>query len=287
MATNKDPFRLSGRANGLADTFYGLVQAGSTQAIKIGEICCYNKTAGYIIPVSAAGDHIYALCIAAEEQKNTTSVVDPARYMKFYSLHPEDIFEFDLAAARSLAIGNCFILGTDSQIINYSASELWVARNVGDGHYPGIGTTIRNQSYAQVVFNPALTFWGLVKSGQFCGLPKFYVTGATALTLREEQSGLVISNLGAGATTAIHVLPQAAKKGTTYTALCQAAYHTGFDPGAAGAIYIEGAKQTDDNLVAVDDEGDSLKVTADGAGDWMGEAIITSSDSTTGSIYIT
>lgn len=282
-AVNKDPFVGSARANNLPDTFLGVVQAGSSQAIKIGEICAYNKTAGYWVPISAVNDYIYALAISAEEQK----AADSARYMKFYSLHPEDKFEFELAAARSLAIGNCFILTASySQKLTYSAAENWVARNVDDGHYPETGTTIRNRSYAIVTFNPALTYWGLIRSGQFWGSPKLFVTGATALTLYEEQSGLIISNLGGGADTAIHILPQAARKGTRYKAICQAAFDTGFDPGTAGAIYVEGAKQTDDKYVTVDAIGDSIEVVADGAGDWHADVIVSSAADQTGAIDI-
>ena len=41
------------------------------------------------------------------------------------------------------------------------------------------------------------------------------------------------------------------------------------DPGAAGAFYFSGAKQTDDKYLWADDEGESAIFVADGNGDWV------------------
>lgn len=281
MAVNKDPFIRSRSKDGLPAMCYEAVQAGSTQAIKIGEICCFNETAGYMVPVDAAADFIYTLAIAAEEQK----AADSARYIKFYALAPEDEFEFELDAARSLALGNRFILtASNSQKLTYSATAYPVARCVGFGHYPETGTTIRNRSYAEVAFNPRCTYYGTISNGCAWGQPM--VTNATAaLTLYVEQSGLIISNTGSVATTA-HVLPQSAPAGTTYTAIATAAQLNGFAPGAAGGIYVSGGKQADNKYAAVNDEGDSLKVTADGNGDWLCEGFVSSSAEVTAEISI-
>ena len=40
-------------------------------------------------------------------------------------------------------------------------------------------------------------------------------------------------------------------------------------PGAAGAVYINGAKQTDDKYISADDEAESVELVADGNGDWI------------------
>lgn len=281
MASNKDPFVRSRSSDGKASQFMGLVQAGSTQEIKTGEICCFNKTAGYWIPVSATSDYIYALAIAHEEQKSD----DSARYISFYSLHPNDEFEFEINAARALAVGDRFTLTSlASQKLTYSATSFPVARCVDYGHYPSTGTTIRNRSYAVVTFSVECTYWGLIQSGEGLHKPKIFNSTSSA-TLYTEQSGLILINTGA-AGTAIHVLPQSCPAGTTFTAQCATAYDTGFAPGAAGAIYIEGAKQTDDKNVTVDAIGDSLRVTSDGNGDWFGEAIITSAADATGAIDV-
>jgi len=48
-----------------------------------------------------------------------------------------------------------------------------------------------------------------------------------------------------------------------------AAQQLQIDPGAAGAIYINGAKQADDAYIWADDEAESVKLVADGNGDWI------------------
>lgn len=274
-AINKDPFVRTKNKDGLPDVFKGLVQAGITQAIKVGEICCFNKTAGYWEPVALEADFIYALSIAKEEQK----AADGSRYIDFYSLHPDDEFEFAIDAARALALGDRFVLTTaDSQNLSYSAVKQPVARSVDYGHYPQEeDTTIRNRSYAVVSFMPNVSAWGLLING--CGLGKEKVIeSATALTLYPEMSGLVIHNIGATGASA-HVLPVAgtAPAGCHFTAYAVVAQDQGFAPGAASAIYIAGAKQADDKEVTVDAIGDCLKVIADLNHDWVGIVGVSSS----------
>jgi len=284
MAVNKDPFIRSLSADGKAHVFRGLVQAGSTQAIKRGEICCFNKTAGYWEPVALEADFIYALAIAKEEQK----AADGSRYIEFYSLHPNDQFEFEIDAARSLALGDRFVLTASySQILTYSASKQPVARCVDDGHYPQEeDTTIRNRSYAIVSFMPYVSAWGLLISGEGLGHEKV-VESAAALTLYPEMSGLVICNTGASGALA-HVLPTAgtAPAGTRFTAYATVAQDHGFSPGTGSAIYVEGSKQTDDKEVTVDAIGDALEVIATDDNDWVAIASISSAADATGAIDI-
>ncbi|MFH1488503.1 MAG: hypothetical protein ABII06_06330, partial [Pseudomonadota bacterium] len=137
MTQNRDPFvyRIGG---GKPVTFLGLVQAGSTQAIKKGEICTWDETTGYFVPVDAVADHRYPLAIAAEEQKASgRGELTASRYILFYALDPRDIFEFELAAAQALAIGDPFTLtASDSQKLTAAAGAFAVAINVDCGHYP-------------------------------------------------------------------------------------------------------------------------------------------------------
>jgi len=164
-AVNKDPFVRSGRKNGNPHTFKGLVQAGATAAIKIGEICTWNETVGYFIPVNAVADSRYPLAIAKEEQKlavGRTGELNAARYMEFYSLHPEDVFEFPLAAAAAVIPGDPYTLtASDSQKLTAAAGAFPVAFIVDDDHFPQeINTTIRSISYGNFSFNPVASFWG-------------------------------------------------------------------------------------------------------------------------------
>ena len=188
---------------------------------------------------------MYALVIARQEQK----AADAARYIEFYDLDPDDEFEFVLDSARSLAVGNRFVLTSSySQTLTYSATKYPVARCVDDGHYPETGTTIRSQSYARVAFNPACTYWGLIKNGSAWNTPK-QATLTAALTLYPEMSGLTIIHQGAGTAEIIHILPTAgtAPVGTNFKAVNLGTTGTvSFDPGSASGIYVDGTKQTDD-----------------------------------------
>jgi len=87
-------------------------------------------------------------------------------------------------------------------------------------------------------------------------------------TLLRGESGKVLTNLGAAGAVKI-TLPQDAKQGDRFEFVVMAAQQLQIDPGAAGAIYINGAKQTDDKYVHADDEGESTTLIADGNGDWI------------------
>jgi hypothetical protein len=263
-AVNKDPFVRTLNKDGLPVLFRGKVQIGTTQAIKVGELCAFNKTAGYWIPVSAVNDFIYALAIAKEEQ----TAADLARYVEFYALHPNDQFEFEIDAALALALGDTFILTvSNSQKLTYSAGGYPVARCVDDGHYPQkTDTTIRNRSFAVVSFSPTISYWGLVLNGSGWNSKKVVVAGGS-LTLYSEMSGLVLLNTGLTAE-ALHVLPLNPPSGCNFTAYCTAAYAHGFDPPSDGGIYGTTAKNADGHKMTIDGIGDAIQVIAIGDKDW-------------------
>ena len=148
-----------------------------------------------------------------------------------------------------MAVGDRFVLtASDSQKITYSATKYPVCRNVDDGHYPETGTTIRNQSYARVSFNPACSYYGLISNGFAWGTPK-QIVATSALTLYYEMSGLTIMHEGASTAEVVHILPTAgtAPVGTNFTAinLSTATGTVSFDPGTGSGIYVDGTKQTD------------------------------------------
>jgi len=87
-------------------------------------------------------------------------------------------------------------------------------------------------------------------------------------TLLATKSGSVHTNLGAGEAIKL-TLPQDARVGCWFQFVVMAAHELQVDPGAAGALYIGGAKQTDNLYVGADDEGESLTFVADGNGDWI------------------
>ena len=282
MPVNNDPFVRSRSKDGLPHVFRGKVQAGSTQAIKVGELCAFNKTAGNWVPVSAVADSMYALAIAKEEQK----AADLARYIEFYSLHPDDQFEFQIDAARALALGDGFLLTvSNSQRLTYSATGFPVAKCVDDGHYPETGTTIRNQSYAVVAFDPRVSAWGLLIDGCGLNMPGKVVAVTASATLYKEMSGTIFTNTGASGAVTL-TCEQSVPAGTRFTLFATVAQDLKFAPGAQGGVYIEGAKQDDDKDVWVDAIGDGIEVVCDGNGDFLGKAFISSAADQTGAIDI-
>lgn len=92
-------------------------------------------------------------------------------------------------------------------------------------------------------------------------------------TLTVYESGKVVTNLGAtGAVTL--TLPQNATAGCWFIACVLAAQQLRIDPGAAGAFYFGGAKQTDDKYIWADDEAESMIFVSLGNGDWMAMALV-------------
>jgi len=95
-----------------------------------------------------------------------------------------------------------------------------------------------------------------------------------AFTISAYESGHVIhTNLGAGGAIAF-TLPQTVAAGFTCRFAVMAAQELRIDPGVAGAIYINGAKQTDDKYISADDEAESIILTADGNGDWITSSMV-------------
>lgn len=90
----------------------------------------------------------------------------------------------------------------------------------------------------------------------------------TSDLLTRAESGSLHTNLGATSTVTL-TLPQDAVRGDYFDFALMAAQPLRIDPGAAGAIYINGAKQADDKYVWADDEAESLRLVADGNGDWV------------------
>ena len=276
MAVNKDPFVNSNRKDGKPHMFRGLVQAGSSAAIKRGELCTWNETTGYFIPVNAVADFRYPLALSAEEQKASgRHELVASRYIEFYSLHPEDVFEFELAAARALAIGDPFTLtASDSQKLTYGAGAFSVAHCVRDSHYPQEeDTAIRNQSYAGVSFNPNVSYWGFRfgKAGMSGGR-RVIAIGATATLLEGDMYNTLILISGTTTITLPAVMP-----GMDAIFISADGADHNIDPNASDKIRLDGAQLDDGDKIAQTTVGYSCQLlpeSADGfvcisvAGQW-------------------
>ena len=247
-AVNKDPFCYSKSKDGKPSVFLGLIQAGATQPIKVGEICTFDETTAYFIPVTAVADHRYKLAVAKEEQKASgRAELVKARYIEFYSLDPNDVFEFPLAAAQSLALGDPFTLtASDSQKLTAAAGAFAVAINVDCGHYPQEeDTTIRNQSYARVTFNPAASWWGF-RMSQVVRPGRRVISVAATETLKESD---MYNTLILIAGTTVITLP-AVKPGMDAIFISTDGGDHNINPNDSDKIRLDGALLDDGDSIA-------------------------------------
>ena len=263
-AVNKDPFVYSKSKDGKPSVFRGLVQAGSSAAIKIGEICTWNETTGYFIPVNAVADHRYPLTIAKEEQKSSgRGELTASRYIEFYSLDPNDVFEFQIAAAAAVELGTPYTLtASDSQKLTAAAGDFAVAINVDDGHYPQEeDTTIRNISYARVSFNPAVSWWGY-RMSQFMRPGRRVIALTDNATLAEND---MYNTLVTQSGTAKTITLPAVKPGMDVIIVCTVAQACHVDPNTADAIRLDGTVLTAGNkLTSASGAGDLVHLITEG-----------------------
>jgi hypothetical protein len=250
----------------------GLVQAGSTQAIKRGEICVYNETSTYWVPANAVADAKYSLAIANEEQK----AGDSARYMEFIALREGDVFEFVLAAAGSLAVGSALTLtASDSQKLTYDADGQAVAFYVARANYPESGTSIQSITYAQVCFNPEYSY--LYKNILQRGLKKV-IAATAAYTLLLEDNGAIITNKGATGSVTITAPNATVPIGWHIYLAAMAAQVLVFDPKPdTASVIVKGGIQTAGKYISITDEGDFVHLVWDGT-DWLAFASISGAD---------
>lgn len=268
-AVNKYPFSKNLHGQGKPLLFPGLVQAGSTAAIKRGEICTFDETTGYWIPVNAVADCIYSLAIANEEQK----ALDVARYMEFIALREDDVFEFSLDAAAQVALGDGLTLtASDSQTLTRNVDGNAIAFVVGIANYPESGTTLRTISSAEVVFNPVFSYWmqRVLKNRLYKVISK-----AASYTLKIEDCGAVVIVTN----TATITLPEAnVPIGWNIKLALGAAVVMTVDPKPdAASIIIKGAVHTAGNTVSVTDEGDFMELVWDGT-NWIAINSISGAD---------
>jgi hypothetical protein len=268
-AVNKSPWikNLSGALKPLI--FPGKVQAGSTAAIKRGEICTFDETSGYFIPANAVADMRYSLAIANEEQKADGL----ARYMEFLALRPDDVFEFVLDASAQIELGDGLELtASDSQKLTRDIDGDAVAFVVNIDNYPESGTTLLYRSYGQVVFNSIHSYWC-----QRVLKDRLYkvITSTANITLKiEDCNALVIAN---GAQTI--TLPEAnVPVGWNVKVVVAAAAAVVIDPKPdTASLVIKGGVQTAGKYMSMTDEADYVELVWDGT-NWYASSGLSGAD---------
>lgn len=270
MAKNKDPY-LYTKGGGKPHTFLGLVQAGATQAIKKGEICTWDETTGYFIPVNAVADHRYPLAISKEEQKASgRGELTASRYIEFYSLHPDDVFEFELAAAAQIAAGDPYTLtASNSQKLTAAAGAFAVAIAVGQEHYPQEeDTSIAYQSYGRFSFNPICSYWGY-RFNQANRPGRKVIAIAADATLKE--SDMYNTLILVSGTTTI-TLP-AVKPGMDAIFVNTDGADQNIDPNGADKIRLLGALLDDGDKLSDTTVGDTVNILTESADGFIANVI--------------
>ena len=263
MATNQSPWvgSLDGATKPLI--LPGKVQAGSTAAIKRGEICVYNETAGYFVPANAVADNAYSLAIAAEEQKAD----DSARYMDFYMPRMGDVWELALSAAAAVELGDALTLvASESQQLTRDVDGAVAAVSVSTDNYPDVGVTLTNKSYVRAVVHPEYSYY--YKNILQAGLKKV-LTKISAYTLTLEDCGAIISTKGASGSVTITAPNAVVPVGWHVTLFVGAAQPLVFDPKPDGSkLIVKGAINDAGKHMSMTDEGDFAEVVWDGT-DWL------------------
>lgn len=161
MATNQA--RWVGNMYGATEPMIrlGNFQAGSTQAIKMGEILEFTGATNTAwVPIDSDFSMSGNVCVANEEIKSG----DRAGFYEVIVPRPGDIFEYDLAAAGSTAYGTALYYSsseavtvtTGSNILGYACGQEHYPKKQGhlsDGEIHDAGTTIRSQSKVRMTFS--------------------------------------------------------------------------------------------------------------------------------------
>lgn len=272
-ATNKSPWigNLDGADHPLI--MPGQVQAGSTQEIKRGEICVFDETSGYFVPLDAVADVYYSLAISYEEQQSD----DAARYMDFIMAREMDVFQLPLSEAAQIALGDALIpVASNSQQVAQDVDGATAfALSVGDDNYPQAGTDLASKSYAQFCINPQFSYlYQYVLRRQ---LRKIVVIGAN-YTVLPGDLGAVITNKGDGGTITVTAPNATVPRGFWFDLAVMADQAVRFDPKPDTAkVYIKGAAQTAGKYVSMTDIGDYARFMWDGT-DWLAIFSISGAD---------
>lgn len=170
MPTNKSPFvcnLITGDTSPLI--MPGLFQAGSTQAIKRGEILEFTgDTNSKWVPWDSDADITVGIAVAHEEIKSG----DYAGYYGIIVPRPGDVFRFALDSANNPAMGTALYY-SDSQTVSESGSHImgWVAPPVdhypmqghaADDASPDEGTTLRTVPSVNMTFKISRSWWTLL-----------------------------------------------------------------------------------------------------------------------------
>lgn len=146
----------------------GKFQAGATQAVKRGELL--ELSSGNFIPLDADQAMSAIIAIAHVEVKSG----DLAGYHPIIVPRPGDVFEFELAAAGSSAIGTA-VYWSSSEKVTITAGTNILGHIYGWDHYPypqghqaddasfDRGTTIRSHTRAHITIKASVSYYAALQ----------------------------------------------------------------------------------------------------------------------------
>jgi len=195
MATNH--VRWVGNINGATEpmTYKGLFQAGSTAAVKRGELLEFTGDSNTAwVPMDSDFEMDGNVAVAAEEIK----AGDRAGYYNVYIPRPGDLWEYPLASAAATEYGSALYYSSSEAVTTSGTYVLGYA--VGQEHYPDhqghladdaggdAGSTVRSTSYIRMTIRPEASLYSKLvgkanqvnvgDSGGFSGM-KFGASGTT------------------------------------------------------------------------------------------------------------
>lgn len=169
MASNKSPFvkNLFGAPGALIRK--GKFQAGSTQAIKAGELL--ELSGGNFVPLTSDKSMAGTVAIANEEIK----AGDLAGYYEIVVPRPGDVFEFELEAAAASGIGAAVYVVDESQKVTTTTGSNVLGHVYDHGGVPGkqghltagdltdAGTTIASTSHVHITIKEGASYWNALQ----------------------------------------------------------------------------------------------------------------------------
>lgn len=169
MASNKSPFvkNLFGAPGALIRK--GKFQAGSTQAIKAGELL--ELDTGNFVPLTSDKAMAGTVAIANEEIK----AGDRAGYYEIIVPRPGDVFEFELESAAAAAIGAAVYVDDESQKVTTNAGTNILGHVYDHSGVPGkqghltagdltdAGTTIASTTHVHITIKESASFWNALQ----------------------------------------------------------------------------------------------------------------------------
>lgn len=144
-------------------------QAGADQAIAAGEIL--ELDSGNFVPLDADQSMAGIIAIACEDILDG----DKAGYFPVMIPRPDDVFEFELAAAAAVALAAALYFSTSKKLTTSGSNVLGRVydhkgipgrqAHLSAGQLMDHGTTIASTTHVHMIFNEAVSYFAAFQTG--------------------------------------------------------------------------------------------------------------------------